>query len=651
MEFDHICERYSQALKVIEKLEADLKDDTYLDKTISEIQADGFLGNEIQRFKLFVVKSEIESFCNRNYDHERLQDYTFRLCGALCTKLPTQWIPKCIGFLKRLKKWNLSQATFDLLSLTLILGAPDGDFLGLTWKSIVARILLCQIESKSHFWVRSAKNLLSVFLLNVLSSSVEEPIVERISKVIRDMIRCQNQFCLEFINEAIGRMSTHDLERFEKMFPQVEQLLHFDTQIQLKALKSGPAAAMEVLRSNVANVPQKTWIKALATQDLKNFGEETHQICLGLAKSDHKVISNLVLLKWPQLSDSLCTIIINDYLQSFLIAKDGPTRQLTVAEDLKLFKSCLSNLKVLMPQVEEISQDNAMILIQLSMVTDGVSRSLVLTLLADFLKREMIPSCNTLEFWTSHLWHLMRHDDWETKDALLGLFSTKELKWALKEVPKFMLDAFFMSMSHESSFVRRAALKFLGKLWQIQPNCILNVHEKIEDIFISETEAVVRRQVIQFVSENLNPDDLKTTSFVLKASQDLDWEVKSHCFHFWSSNFETKLQKCSDLSEFIHTLMVCQTLDGIEVLSKDYEKELQNGVLRWISLMQQRIVEKYNIGNSDCEHLKIIFDELISKKLAEHEEYCQNHFGLLSVLDDIIQLNANSSSIDTIDCF
>ena len=45
-----------------------------------------------------------------------------------------------------------------------------------------------------------------------------------------------------------------------------------------------------------------------------------------------------------------------------------------------------------------------------------------------------------------------------------------------------------------------------------------------------------------------------------------------------------------------------------------------------------------------------IFDQDFSAKLETVEEYSEYHYGLKSVLDDIIQLDANQSKIDTIDC-
>ena len=72
--------------------------------------------------------------------------------------------------------------------------------------------------------------------------------------------------------------------------------------------------------------------------------------------------------------------------------------------------------------------------------------------------------------WSIFLFHF-RYKDWETKDALLYCLSSEKLKSDLKEVPKVLLNLAITNLEHESSFVKKAAIKFLSKLWQIQPDC------------------------------------------------------------------------------------------------------------------------------------------------------------------------------------
>ena len=64
-----------------------------------------------------------------------------------------------------------------------------------------------------------------------------------------------------------------------------------------------------------------------------------------------------------------------------------------------------------------------------------------------------------------------RYKDWETKDALLYCLSSEKLKSDLKEVPEVLVNLVITNLEYESSFVKKAAIKFLSKLWQIQPDC------------------------------------------------------------------------------------------------------------------------------------------------------------------------------------
>ena len=47
----------------------------------------------------------------------------------------------------------------------------------------------------------------------------------------------------------------------------------------------------------------------------------------------------------------------------------------------------------------------------------------------------------------------------------------------------------------------------------------------------------------------------------------------------------------------------------------------------------------------------VLFDMDMDAKMRDYISFCDHHYGLSSVLDDIIQLEANQSTIDTIDCF
>ena len=93
-----------------------------------------------------------------------------------------------------------------------------------------------------------------------------------------------------------------------------------------------------------------------------------------------------------------------------------------------------------------------------------------------------------------------------------------------------LINIVITNLEHESSFVRKAAVRFLSKLWQIQPNCWPGFNEKIGVIFKEETEAIVRRELATFILVCLDSNESKTTEFMLQATNDLDWEVKSVAF-------------------------------------------------------------------------------------------------------------------------
>ena len=105
-------------------------------------------------------------------------------------------------------------------------------------------------------------------------------------------------------------------------------------------------------------------------------------------------------------------------------------------------------------------------------------------------------------------------------------------------------------------------------------------------------------------------------------------------------------------------------LKGLELLIQDYEKDLQTELYKWLCSISLRMSTKFSkvketFEKSDeispdkkpkLEFENVIFAQDFSAKLETVEEYSEYHYGLKSVLDDIIQLDANQSKIDTIDC-
>lgn len=176
----------------------------------------------------------------------------------------------------------------------------------------------------------------------------------------------------------------------------------------------------------------------------------------------------------------------------------------------------------------------------------------------------------------------------------------------------------------------------------------------LEEYFQEETEAIVRRELTIFVSKQSNNGKICVIPFMLLASQDLDWEVKQICFEFWSQQFENEMEKHADFQTFLESLKKHHILQGLEWIKNDYEREIQSQVYQWLMKIQVPLRDKYQdeqIQMSSEVNNFIYSQEELQVKLEDYEEYCQHHFGLLSVLDDIIQLEANQCSIDTIDCF
>ena len=82
--------------------------------------------------------------------------------------------------------------------------------------------------------------------------------------------------------------------------------------------------------------------------------------------------------------------------------------------------------------------------------------------------------------------------------------SLPQLSSDSESVPKALIGLMKSSLSSESSFVRKASLIFLEKLWSIEKDLIEDIHNKIEKILQNETEAIVRRQSVEFVVQCLH---------------------------------------------------------------------------------------------------------------------------------------------------
>ena len=156
---------------------------------------------------------------------------------------------------------------------------------------------------------------------------------------------------------------------------------------------------------------------------------------------------------------------------------------------------------------------------------------------------------------------------------------------------------------------------------------------------------------------------------MMLASKDLDWEVKQFAFQYWTNYLDKALKKKEpDFNHFVEHLNKCRILEGIQLITKDYEKALQNECFLYLKIFKTKLMKKYPKAtlrdnlitvNHVAKKPKMQMDFLIDiihdidydGKIQNYQDYCEHHFGLISVLSDIIQVDANESSIDTIDCF
>lgn len=173
-----------------------------------------------------------------------------------------------------------------------------------------------------------------------------------------------------------------------------------------------------------------------------------------------------------------------------------------------------------------------------------------------------------------------------------------------------------------------------------------------------------------FVSDCLANDDL-TDHVMILASKDLDWEVKRIAFKYFSKHINELLdnyEKDSEITEVIECLNDSRILEGLQIITQDYEKALQNECYFFLKSLKTKLLQKYPTAIDElmtkyransAKKQKLQVDFLIDilnginygEKLENYEDYCEHHYGFISVLTDIIQVDAHESNIDTIDCF
>ena len=173
-----------------------------------------------------------------------------------------------------------------------------------------------------------------------------------------------------------------------------------------------------------------------------------------------------------------------------------------------------------------------------------------------------------------------------------------------------------------------------------------------------------------FVSDCLANDYL-TDHVMILASKDLDWEVKRIAFKYFSKHINELLdnyEKDSEITEVIECLNDSRILEGLQIITQDYEKALQNECYLFLKSLKTKLLQKYPTAIDElmtkyransAKKQKLQVDFLIDilnginygEKLENYEDYCEHHYGFISVLTDIIQVDAHESNIDTIDCF
>ena len=108
-------------------------------------------------------------------------------------------------------------------------------------------------------------------------------------------------------------------------------------------------------------------------------------------------------------------------------------------------------------------------------------------------------------------------------------------------------------------------------------------------------------------------------------------------------------------------------LEGLQLITKDYEKSLQNDCFQYLKGFKNKLEKKFpkatmkeNMLNvSSAKKMRMQEESLIDilhefdydSKKEEYKAYCENHFGFTSVCQDIMQSDITASDIDTIDCF
>ena len=118
--------------------------------------------------------------------------------------------------------------------------------------------------------------------------------------------------------------------------------------------------------------------------------------------------------------------------------------------------------------------------------------------------------------------------DWEVLDSFIGL-STKIVRLRFEQIPVDLLFDFAVDhFEHSESFVRASAAELLFELLKFEQNLLrtkFNVDKFLCDVFLFETEAIVRR-ICSKMMIGLESSSPGVRKIMTRALFDLDWEVK-----------------------------------------------------------------------------------------------------------------------------
>ena len=108
-------------------------------------------------------------------------------------------------------------------------------------------------------------------------------------------------------------------------------------------------------------------------------------------------------------------------------------------------------------------------------------------------------------------------------------------------------------------------------------------------------------------------------------------------------------------------------LEGLQLITKDYEKSLQNDCFRFLKEFKKKLEKKFpkatmketmlNVSSTKKMRMQeeflidILHEFDYDSKASSYSQYCENHYGFSSVCQDIMQSDVTASDIDTIDCF